>query len=250
MQINAAAERLGTALSLLSLDRVLPYFTAMGWTISHDSAQPVKECIRQAIEANRRQFAADQHTVPDLAAHVTAAFERRFGTPGRLALFRWVAEDFIHSAADRAPFVGWHILLSVACRDPSRWSALGLPASISEQSRRYLIEAIDTSDIEKIEDALENVPLSAWDAQMYLIHGFDDEDDDAGMCPFMWVRETVQNHRLRTYIRWLRGQLSERDRQAFFFAAIALKEKIAATQNLPPLRDPFALGKPKNADDN
>lgn len=247
MQENAAAERLGTAISLLSLDRVVPYFTSMGLTPSQEHAQAIKECVRQAIEANRRQFIVDPGSVPELKANVTEAFDRRFGSSGRVALFRWLAEDFIHTTADRAPVFDWHLLLSLACRDPSRWSALSLPVTVNEHARLYLIKAVDTSDIEAIEDSLEGLPLSAWDVQMYLIHGFDDEDDDSGMCPFMWVRETVQNHRFRQYLGWLRARLSATEQHAFVSAGRTLKSQIASTQKLPPLLDPFEIGGRTNA---
>lgn len=239
MQNTPDADRLGTAIALLSLDRIVPYYSAMGLMPSQEHAEAVKTCVRDAIAANRADFLANPKTTPDLGAHVTAAFEGRFGVPGRAALFRWYEQDFVHTAADRVAGYAWYALLDSSWRDHARWSALALPEGISERARRDFGTASDLGDIEKIEDGLMAEPRSGWDAHMYLIHGFDDDDEDAGMCPFMWVRETVENHRFRQFLRRLEAGLSESERRSFWTRANALKETISSTRKLPPLRYPF-----------
>jgi hypothetical protein len=74
---------------------------------------------------------------------------------------------------------------------------------------------------------------------MYVIHGFNDNDDDAGMSPFMWVSETIEKRRFLNYLRWLRDQLSENERELFFSSGNALRLKLPTTQNMPSFSHPF-----------
>ena len=238
MQITATAERLGTATSLLGIDRIVPYYTLMGLTLSRESAEIVKECVRKAILENRKDFLANPTVVPNLEAHLRATFDPRFGIRGTTALFRWYKDDFVHEAADFPPYFRWRTLLSLARLDPSRWLSLTLPSTISEKARCLFNEARDISDIEEIEERLEKLRLSEWDTQMYVIHGFND-DDDAGMSPFMWVRETLVKRRFLNYLRWLRDQLSESERQTFFSSGNTLRTQISTTQEMQPFRYPF-----------
>ena len=239
MQITAAAERLGTATSLLSLDRIVPYYTLMGLTPSQESQEAVKLCVREAILENRKDFLANPNRVPDLESHLISTFDLRFGSRATTALFLWYKEDFVHEATDFPPCFIWQLLLNLASRDPTRWLALNLPSSISEKAQKLFNETRDTTDLDKIEEQLEKKRLSEWDTQMYVIHGFNDNDDDAGMSPFMWVSETIEKRRFLNYLRWLRDQLSENERELFFSSGNALRLKLPTTQNMPSFSHPF-----------
>jgi hypothetical protein len=238
MQSEADEERFGTAVALLSLDRIVPYYSAMGLAPTQEHGEAIKECVREAISANRAAFFAGAPAVPDLAEHVRVAFEHRFGSPGWAALLRWYENDFVHTAADLDK-EDWRLLFKLSRRDDARWASLELPARLSAIARNAFIEAADYEDIAQIEDRLLDQRRSGWDVQMYLIHGFD-EDDDSGMRPFSWVRETVLKHRFQGYMRWLGAQLSLSERQALWSAGNALKPKISSMGKLPPLEYPFA----------
>jgi hypothetical protein len=240
MQSKADEERFGTAVALLSLDRIVPYYSAMGLAPSQEHAEAIKECAREAISANRAAFLAGTTAVPDLAEYVRMAFERRFGRPAWAALLRWYENDFVHTAADLEN-EDWRSLLKLSRRDDARWASLGLPVRLSAIARDAFAKASDYEDIAQIEDTLLEQRRSGWDVQMYLIHGFD-EDDDSGMCPFMWVRETVLKHRFQSYMRWLGAQLSVSERRALWSAGNALKPKISSMDKLPPLEYPFEEG--------
>jgi hypothetical protein len=238
MKITADAERLGAAAALLSLDRIVPYYAVMGLTPAQNSAEAVKLCVREAIVFNRKEFLANPTVVPDLESNLKMVFDQYFGSPGTAAFFRWYKEDFVHSAADYPPCFRWNILLGLARGDPERWSALALPPRVSEKARSLFCQSRETNDIESIEEQMEELRLSEWDAQMYVIHGFDDDDDDSGTSPFMWVRETVIKRRFLDYLRWLCGQLSEPERQAFFSTGNLLRTKISTTRDMLPFPYP------------
>ena len=235
MQPTKAEERLGTAATLLSLDRCVPYYTLMGLTPSQNHAEKVKESVREAILANRSEFVAKPTVVPDLAAHLRSTFDKRFGPRGAEALLVWIKDGFVHEADDFPFFSNWYMLLSLARHDPLRWSALGLPMAISENARLRFGEARDFTEIKAIEDNLEKLPLSAWDTQMYVLHGFDDDEKR----PFLWVLETVRKRRFLNYVQWLGGQLSEVERQRFFSSANLLRTQIPTTQQMPLFVYPF-----------
>jgi hypothetical protein len=239
MKFDAAAHRLGTAASLLSLDKIVPYYILMNLTRSQASAEAIKDCVREAILENRKEFIANPTVVPKLEVHLRTALDKTFGHAGTSAFFRWYKDDFVDWGGDFPHFLSWYMLLGLSRNNPVRWSALGLPSAVSDQACLLFCKANDITDIEKIEEYLEKLPLSEWDAHMYVIHGFNDDDDSLGKSPFMWVRETVEKHRFLEYLRWLKDQLSENERQQFFVSGNTLRTQISTFKNSKAFFYPF-----------
>jgi hypothetical protein len=228
-------ERLGAAVTLLSLDRTLPFHGDMGLATEPERSEALMNGLRGAIESNRESFARDSTRLPDLSNAVTRALTEKFGPRAAQQFHDWVAHVFVHTAQDFDLFSNWYQFFGRLQGRPARWSEVALPTRTREEAIERLTIARDVSRLHAADDVMEAQPLSTWDAQMYAIHRLYGE----GRSPIEWVLETVRKRRFMAFLNWLCADLNEIERQAFIFSATALRDKIPTFDGAPPFPDPF-----------
>ena len=236
MTIPEAAERLGAAATLLSLDRTLAFHPAMGVRPTEGTGERLRDAMRWAIERNREAFAANPDVVPDLARPLAEALARDFGDAGPAEFSGWYLNEFVHRAED-FPFYGnWYQFFSRLNATPVRWQQVELPEAVRADAAALFAKGKDVSDLQAIDRQLEGLPLSPWDTQMYTLHRLYAE----GREPINWVLETVRKRRFVSYVRWLANRLDEPQRKAFVGSAMLLKRTISTFENTPDFPPLFA----------
>lgn len=218
-------EKLGAAIALLSMDRIVPFYQWLG--VPTEEPSPLVSALRAAIIANRRAFAADQSRVPNLWRAVETAFIEVDGTPALTDLQAWIEEVFVYDDQDLRQTQPWFMLLGLTFRNDDRWRQLILPEPIKTATQERLSTVFSRDEIHALADTVDAEPLSAWDVEMYSLHGFDEDEND----PYNWVLEVATKHRVQKFLAWLRPQLSETQSHIFRQSVLTLANTIEATQH-------------------
>ena len=229
MKFDPAAERLGAAVTLLSLDRVLPFHAAMGVRPGDGHGLALRDELRWAIERNREAFVADPKRIPDLAQPLATALRRRFGEAGLSEFNEWYVHDFVHGGEDLLFYSSWYQFFNCLNRVRSRWMLVVLPEGLHVKAAETFASMMDNKDIKALQDEIEKAAMSAWDAKMFTIHRLYDQGRD----PFDWILATVNKRRFRMFLRWFSAQLEMDDRAAFVESANVLKNSISTFDGSP-----------------
>lgn len=218
-------EKIGAAIALLSMDRVVPFFQWLG--VPTNEPAPLVTALRAAITANRQAFAADQSRVPNLWGAIEAALIETTDTPSPTDLQAWIEKNFVYDAHDLRQIQPWFTLLGLTFRIDRRWSQLILPEPIKTATREQLAKVFSRDEIHAVADTVDAEPLSAWDVEMYSLHGFDEDEND----PYNWVLEVATKRSISEFLEWLRPQLSAAQTDAFQQSVITLAGTIEATSH-------------------
>jgi hypothetical protein len=223
--------RWGTAVSLLSLDRVRPFYGPMGVPVADPDI--FGALVRDVISANRDAFALEPAIVPDLRGRLLDATTRRFGPEVANSFATWVAHGFVYAPRDMLPADNWWQVLLLARRRDDRWNRLSLPPHLAAKARTRLIEARDRHSLNALDDRVSAKPLSAWDVEMYALHGYDTGDND----PFHRINLTVLKRAMLAYLRWLAAAMAQQERAALTAGAERLREELSEIAGKTPLQD-------------
>jgi len=235
---TAEQERVGAAAALLSLDKVVPFYQPMG--VPTLEPKRFVQVLRGCIIDNRREFERNPNRVPEIDKRIQGSLARTFDVPTAQAYDRWQKYFFVYSAQDFEAFSDWYMVLALSRNSGSRWNALGLPETLSEEARMRFEQVVDRTELHQIADQLEACPLSAWDLEIYTLHGFDDDDND----PYNWVLETIKKRRFVVYLIWLVKRLNNEERMVFSAQAEQAKHRIETIANSPALPDPLVVTEP------
>ena len=230
-----SAERLGAAITLVSLDRTLPYYESIGLPSSPRSAEALKQCVRRAVELNRHAYYEDNSQIPPLERSLRQSLFNDFGGAADAWFVDWCAHEFVHSAADFEYFGTWYQFFLRVRGESSRWQALAIPTRIAGRIPSSFEEARDYSAIKAIEKRIEAVALSLWDSQMYAIHHLYNE----GRQPFEWVLEIVRKRKFMIFFKQFEALLDEAEQHAFFDSANRLRQRISTFNGMPAFVFPF-----------
>ncbi|WP_437875471.1 hypothetical protein [Sorangium sp. So ce513] len=167
-----------TAIRLLSLDRVTPFWPDLGLRIDGVEATKTaaRRCVRAEIELEA--LGDDDGT---MAAHIAAFLtdvERSQGTAAAAQLRAWIEEQVFFLGLEPEWQMMWHVLVAwLPHRKEHRVASFGLPlgkvTKLFEIARAW-VETVDALDRRVAEaDAL---PLEGWDAEVYATYRGDDPD--------------------------------------------------------------------------
>ncbi|WP_437746977.1 hypothetical protein WMF39_19325 [Sorangium sp. So ce1504] len=171
-----------TAIRLLSLDRVTPFWPDLGLRL--DGVEEVKtaarRCFRaeielEALEDDERDF--DGMMAVHIAAFLTDV-ERTQGTAAAAQLRAWIEERVYFLGLEPEWQMMWHVLVAwLPRRKEDRVASFGLPlgkvAKLFEIARAWA-ETADALD-RRIAEA-DALPLEGWDAEAYAAYRRDDPD--------------------------------------------------------------------------
>ncbi|XXT24771.1 hypothetical protein WME94_24885 [Sorangium sp. So ce429] len=171
-----------TAVRLLSLDRVTPFWPDLGLQI--DDVEEVKTAARRCVRAEIAIEALndDERDHDGMIAVHLAAFLADVGrTQGKAAaaqLRAWIEERFFVLGEEPDWRTLWHVLVAwLPRRKEHRVASFGLPlgkiAKLFEIGRAWA-ETADALD-RRIAEA-EALPLEGWDAEAYAAYRGDDPD--------------------------------------------------------------------------
>jgi len=228
-------ERWGTAIALLSLDVIKPFYSHMG--IKVENADEFRDILRQVILENRKEFEADPSRIPNLQMRMLSALSSHYSEGAAHFFKHWVYQEFVYTGKDLKPLNQWNMLLSLARLNKQRWQSLELPANLTDEAHAKLEQVWDRTELHTRADQIEAQPLSLWDMEMYSLHGFDEADN----APYNWVLEAVGKRIFNKYLRWLVENLTDDQRQQLVHRANCLRLQIETTRNDPELTDPLAL---------
>src|SRR5882724_5170285 len=113
-------ERWGTAIALLSLDRVEPFYNYMDIHLSDSTI--FKELLRTCILENRKDFQLDSTVIPNLKLRTLAKIESIYGTKTVLWFKTWLYESFFFETDDFNEYYTWDDLFSLSRNNDSRWN--------------------------------------------------------------------------------------------------------------------------------
>ncbi|KYF76197.1 hypothetical protein BE11_29065 [Sorangium cellulosum] len=171
-----------TAIRLLSLDRVTPFWPDLGLRL--DGVEAVKTAARRCVRAEIELEALEDDERDDdgmMAAHIAAFLtdvERSQGTAAAAQLRAWIEERVFFLGLEPEWQMMWHVLVAwLPHRKEHRVASFGLPlgkvAKLFEIARAWA-ETVDALDRRVAEaDAL---PLEGWDAEVYATYRGDDPD--------------------------------------------------------------------------
>lgn len=173
-----------TAVRLLSLDRVTPFWPDLGLRI--DGVEEVKTAARRCFRAQIELDALEDHERDDdgmLAVHIAAFLtdvECTQGTTAATQLRAWIEERVFVLGQEPEWRTMWHVLVAwLPRRKEHRVASFGLPlgkvAKLFEIARAWA-ETVDALD-RRIAEA-EALPLEGWDAKAYAAYRGDDPDHD------------------------------------------------------------------------
>ncbi|WP_437872900.1 hypothetical protein [Sorangium sp. So ce363] len=171
-----------TAIRLLSLDRVTPFWPDLGLRL--DGVEEVKtaarRCFRaeielEALEDDERDF--DGMMAVHIAAFLTDV-DRTQGTAAAAQLRAWIEERVFFLGLEPEWQMMWHVLVAwLPRRKEDRVASFGLPlgkvAKLFEIARAWA-ETADALD-RRIAEA-DALPLEGWDAEAYAAYRRDDPD--------------------------------------------------------------------------
>lgn len=171
-----------TAVRLLSLDRVTPFWPDLGLRI--DGVEEVKTAARRCFRAQIELDALEDDERDDdgmLAVHIAAFLtdvERTQGTTAAAQLRAWIEERVFVLGQEPEWRTMWHVLVAwLPHRKEHRVASFGLPlgkiAKLFEIARAWA-ETADALD-RRIGEA-DALPLEGWDAEVYAAYRGDDPD--------------------------------------------------------------------------
>ncbi|KYF88539.1 hypothetical protein BE20_44830 [Sorangium cellulosum] len=171
-----------TAVRLLSLDRVTPFWPDLGLRI--DDVEEVKTAARRFVRAEIAIEALDDDERDYdgmIAVHIAAFLadmERSQGTTAAAQVRAWIEERFFVLGQEPDWRMMWHVLVAwLPYRKEHRVASFGLPlgkiAKLVEIARAWA-DAADALD-RRIGEA-EALPLEGWDAEAYAAYRGDDPD--------------------------------------------------------------------------
>ncbi len=207
------------------MDRVVPFYQWLG--VPTDDPARLVSALRIAITANRQAFAADQSQVPNLWAAVEAALDEAGDTPASKDLQAWIEDIFVYDEHDLKQTQPWFTLLGLTFRNDDRWRHLILPEAVKAMALERLITVFSRDEIHAVADAIDAQPMSAWDVEIYSLHGFDEDEND----PYHWVLEIATKRSIINFLAWLRAELSEVEAASFQKSATNLARTIEATKH-------------------
>ncbi|WP_437580943.1 hypothetical protein [Sorangium sp. So ce887] len=171
-----------TAVRLLSLDRVTPFWPELGLRI--DDVEEVKTAARRCFRAEIELEALEDDERDDdgmLAVHIAAFLtdvERTQGSTAAAQLRAWIEERFFVLGQEPDWRIMWHVLVAwLPRRKEHRVASFGLPlgklAKLFEIARAWA-ETADALDRRIAET--EALPLEGWDAEAYAAYRGDEPD--------------------------------------------------------------------------
>jgi hypothetical protein len=171
-----------TAVRLLSLDRVTPFWPELGLRI--DGVEEVKAAARRCFRAEMELEALedDERDYDGMLAVYIEAFltdvERTQGTTAAAQLRAWIEERVFFLGLEPEWQMMWQVLVAwLPRRKEHRVASFGLPlgkiARLFEIARAWS----DTADAldRRIAEA-DALPLEGWDAEVYAAYRDDDPD--------------------------------------------------------------------------
>ncbi len=209
-------DQAGAAASLLSLDVTAPLHAAMGMRVA--DADKLVRTMRELIREHRR-IHQQTGTVPDtLAAEMVGAMDDR-------AFTRW-----LHHLHFEVPYQQLQWCYWMAAFEPDR---VGLPRSNRSEILAEYENHMDLGEIELQIASLKARDLSEWDFEMYVIRGFDHDDEDMND-PFRQVLEVARLARFQSFVERIRGYLSAEERADL---RLRVANELAPLEPVEPLID-------------
>lgn len=208
----------GHVSATLSLDVAVGLYPRLGLPIEDPIA--LRDALRSAILENReRVLAGAQSNIEALVkAHLIAVF----GLETARTLIDWSLSYYVATGEEHREWTLWQIAFQYFKNDPRHLS------SLAADSRAKLLETyydfLAHSNVAAIVDQIKTAPLSEWDLEMYMRHGFD--NDDPVKDPFVSIELTVTMRWFKDF--WTRSLafLRAADLDALHESALEVVEKI------------------------
>jgi hypothetical protein len=205
--IAIAPERWAMAIPLLTLDHVLPLFSAMGF----DPSDPgrLQQTLRSQMIRARHGFAQTGFRVPVAADTMASAIVAELGQPDGAQLASWIARVFHSDPTDARDLRQWTTLLRQCRRDRVKWRVLFPDIRHESEILERFLQSIDIDAFEKQYDDCTGRPLTDWDLHLYAVFHYDDDDEaDTPSGPHLWLAPTVREYQGYRFWSWLGQSLS------------------------------------------
>lgn len=189
MSSELSAEQWNQLLSVLSLDRALPFFEWMGVPVSDKIL--FQRVLREVILRARQEFEATPSEVPA----VNRMLSERLSDKQRAPFFRWAQGVFLGYHADQVEWSAWDVVFSQWAY--SRRKDLNFLPDIKEQwfVTTYRADA-STADVKQLAEDVVSQPLSDWDVQIYARRGWSATWESG---PFSIIDWIVRVERLKRF---------------------------------------------------
>ena len=192
ISVEIDAQRWATAVPLLTLDQVRPFFPWLGLNATDpEQLQRVLRC--QMIQA-RHDFAHSGFKAPAPASVTATRILDALSVKDRAYLALWIGRVFHCDPGDAGPLRQWTTLLRHCRQRPELWKALFGSGQRSGEVLAELKRAINIDDFELRYEHSVNSRLSDWDLHLYAVHFYDDDDSEgAPNGPHLWLAPTVRD---------------------------------------------------------
>ena len=232
--------RWARALPLLTLDRLQPFYSAMGLSAvdPHQMQLVLRDHLIRARSAFGPSLFANPVAVESVASDILAAL----GPRDARSLACWIEGIFHADPVDGKELRAWTTLLRHCRRAPKMWDSLfASPHSGAETLNAFEL-SINIDPFEQQFAELGEAPLSDWDLHIYAINFFDEDDSEgAPNGPHLWIAPTVRDVQGHRFWRWMQGSFSAAELTQIRRQAEAIwQSELLSPEG--PMPDPNKLG--------
>lgn len=192
-------------LSLLSLDSILPLYGEMG--VPSDEAQVLQAKLRETILQVRLVVDHDPTSVATVQNTLIQMLD-----PATVARFlHWANEVFLGDHSEQPSWSGWDIVFSHWAY--SRQEYLGfLPQVKSGAFVTGYRKMVGSEDVKEKASNLSKRPLSDWDKEMYIRHGYGAAWEDSPYSTAEWITRV---ERLKQFALHVWSDMEPQEREEF-----------------------------------